>query len=774
MLFRMELFSNPPKKRFFIYIGILILIIPVSYIFVIRNREKKSNQLDLAVKSKIEKLLYIADSCNGNEPEKAEKATIEALKLSETYNQTEYRIKSWLELGEIQKIKGHNKIALVYFLKAKYLSKEKKILNEYCEALLEIGELYYHNGDYDASLQFFQEAETLATDNKYDDLLSRAIYFIGKYYQTKGNFSKSKEYYTRALDICNRSNNIKQEAFIYPSLGKYYLSEGKLNLALECYLKAYNISEHFNDNLVKAEVCNYLGGLYLQTDQYQMALSFHKKALKYRKSIKNPDGLAKSYNNIGEVFYELKQSDSALIYFNYSLELCNSIDYKKGLVKSEVNIGKVYSLKKELKRSNYFLKQALYTSLKAGYESGIAESSLALGVNFQDENKFDSAIIYYQKCINKLSKTNYDEILRNAYQGLYSCFYFKKDFKIALEYHQLLLQSEKNLLNVENNRQLAILNITFNNELKEKDNQVLRESNKLKEIEIKRETTLMWLIIVLLGLAIILCLFIYNRFYIKKKANTLLAELNKKIIQQNNELKNLNKDLKIANQEKDKLFSIIAHELRNPLYWFQSLAETFSKNYQKMTPDKIRKTLSALDESAKNAFHLMDNLLNWSRSKLNRIHPKKASHHLQTLVNDTVQMYETIIQQKEINFINHITGDIEIYADADLFNCVIRNLVSNAIKYTPNRGTISIECFCSNDLVTIIVSDSGCGIPENETNNIFNTNNTISVPGLMQEKGSGLGLKLCKDFVEMNKGKIWVISKLTKGTQFFFTVPSSN
>jgi len=771
MLFKMELFNSPPKKWFFTCIGLLILIL--GYFFVIRNSEKKSTHLDIAVRSKIEKLLYVADSTTGNEPEKAEKATLEALKLSETYNQTEYRIKSWLALGEIQKNKGQNKIALEYFFKAKNLSKEKKIFNEYCEALIEIGELYYHNGDYDISLQFFQEAETLSTENQYDDLLSRSLYFIGKYNQTKGNFPKSKEYYTRALEICNKTKNIKLEAFIYPSMGKYYLSEGKLNLALECYLKAYKISEHLNDNLIKAEVCNYLGGLYLQTDQYPMALSFHKKALKYRKSLNNPDGLAKSYNNIGEVFYELKQPDSALIYFNSSLKICKSIEYKKGLVKSEINIGKVYSFKKELEKANHFLKQALSASYKAGYELGIAESSLALGVNFQNEDKFDTAIIYYLQCVNKLSKSNYDELLRNAYQGLYSCYYFKKDLKKALEYHQQLLQSEKNLLNVENNRQLAILNITFNNELKEKDNQVLREKNKLNEIEIIRKTTLIWLIIVLLGLAIILCLVIYNRFYVKKKANKNLAELNQKIIHQNKELKNLNKELKIANEEKDKLFSIIAHELRNPLYWFQNLAETLSKNYQKMTPDKISKTLSALDESAKNAFHLMDNLLNWSRSKLNRIHPKRASHILDTLVLDTVQMYETIIQHKEINFINNITGDIEIYVDADLFSCVIRNLVSNAIKYTPNGGSISIDSASSSGLVTIIVSDSGCGISERDTIKIFNSNNTISMPGLMQEKGSGLGLKLCKDFVEMNDGKIWVESKVTIGTQFFFTVPLS-
>jgi signal transduction histidine kinase len=337
----------------------------------------------------------------------------------------------------------------------------------------------------------------------------------------------------------------------------------------------------------------------------------------------------------------------------------------------------------------------------------------------------------------------------------------------------LLLDTEKRLLNVENNRQLALLDISFDSERKEKDNQVLRTDNELKELLIKRKTTLMWLIIIVLAFTITLCISIYKRFYTKKKANRLLERLNYQVTTQNKRLEILNRELENANREKDKLFSIISHELRNPLYWFQNLAEVLSKKYKEMPPEKVQKSLSALDESAKNAFHLMDNLLQWSRSRLNRIHPKKSGYFLHTLVNDTVEMYLTILRHKGIKFYSSLPGDITIYADADLFCCIVRNLLSNAIKYTPNEGTISIECEQSEEQVTLIVSDSGDGMPDAVVNRIFSNNqeNVPSMPGLLQEKGSGLGLKLCKEFAELNGGTIWVKSNPGEGTQFFFTVP---
>ncbi|MFO0321647.1 MAG: sensor histidine kinase [Bacteroidota bacterium] len=261
----------------------------------------------------------------------------------------------------------------------------------------------------------------------------------------------------------------------------------------------------------------------------------------------------------------------------------------------------------------------------------------------------------------------------------------------------------------------------------------------------------------------------------KKQANMQLEELNAKISNQNAEFEKLNRELEQVSMEKDKLFSIISHELRNPLYWMKNLTEALSQKYKAMPPEKVHKTILSLDESAKNVYHLMDNLLQWSRSKLNRVHPRKGVHNLSTLISETSFMYESFLRQKEIIFQKIIPDDIYIHADPDLFCCVIRNLISNAIKYTPNGGRIEISQKQYDEFVTVIISDSGKGINASDLKTIFAAGNTLlSMPGLMEEKGSGLGLKLCKDFAEINDGKIWVESTEESGTRFFVNVPLSN
>jgi len=285
---------------------------------------------------------------------------------------------------------------------------------------------------------------------------------------------------------------------------------------------------------------------------------------------------------------------------------------------------------------------------------------------------------------------------------------------------------------------------------------------------------LMWLVIIALAFSLVFIIMFYLRFESKRKANKRLEQLNNQIVKQNNELEKLNKELENANREKDKIFSIIGHELRNPLYWFQNLTEMLSVRYNTMPTEKVQKSLVSLDESAKNAFHLMDNLLHWSRSRLNRITPKITGQSLDKLISESIRMYETIIKYKGIQLTTRLPKNTYIKVDPDLFTCVVRNLISNAIKFTPENGVIEITCESEKENIIISVSDSGIGIQQKNTKAIFDMNSDFSTSGLMNEKGSGLGLKLCKEFVEMNGGRIWIGNSQHKGTNFSFTVSTWN
>jgi signal transduction histidine kinase len=767
----MGLFNKIHNKVFVASSGI-IFCFTLFYLYA-RQPDQPDSVNDRSSISLIQTLQQ-ADSSISASPAIAEQLAKKALALSIAQHNFQYTTRSWIVLAKLAHLNGHHHKALSFYSKATTLARKNNFVPEECEALLQTGEIIYEKGDYDLALKWFQKADSFATKNNLENKKAYALYYIGKYHQTKGLFNQAKDYYLKSIMISRKNKDDRLLALILPSLGKNYISEGNLYVALTCYQEAFYISNEIHDQLLSADICNHLGSLYLQLKEYDKAMYYHRQALHYRVNMNFPDGLAKSYNNIGKLFLETNRLDSAGFYFNKSLLLCHQINYKKGTVKALINLGKVAMLTNQWPQATAYLSESFHIAKSAGYDTGISEASLDLGNLYKDSHQPDTAIFYYTIALNKLLKTNYDETLLKTYQGLFECYQIKKDYKKALEYHEAILKTEMRLLDVENKRQLALLNLTFETERKEKDYQVLLKDNELKELLLKRKNGIIWFTIVALCLTIVLCAAIYNRFYSKKKANQLLENLNFKITNQNKELEKLNKELERVNMEKDKLFSIIAHELRNPLYWLQNLAEVLSQKYQMMAPDKIKKSLLSLDESAKNVYHLMDNLLQWSRSKLNRVHPRKANYRLHTLVSETAQTYETFLQQKEITFLNNLSEDIMIYADSDLLTCVVRNLISNAIKYTSNGGKIQFDYELKEKCVVLIMSDSGKGMASSELRAIFSSDSdTISTPGLMQEKGSGIGLKLCKEFIEMNDGSIWAESTQDVGTKFFFTVPLS-
>ncbi len=676
-------------------------------------------------------------------------------------------------LGRQAQVAGRSEDALKQFELAEQLANHYSMYAAMCEVRMEIGEVIYDHGNYDSALVYFRDAERIAEEHGLSDSKAYALYYVGKYLETKGNFKDASGYYEKALAIGREVKDDRLLVLILTSRGKNYISEGKMSLALQYYLEAFQLSEKLHDDLLYAQASSHLGSFYSLLDQYDKALEYDQKAFNRRGDLNNPEGIAKSCNNIGILFRKLGRSDSALAYFQQALDLCRQTQYKKGLVKALTNIGILYSDQNEDEQAFRFLDSAFVISTQAGFGFGIASSSLYLANLYKKKGQLAKALSYYRLSLSRLSSTDYDEMLQNIYQGLYECYTYMRDYKTALQYHVLLLDAQKRLLNVETARQLSVLNITFDLERKEKDNEVLRADNALKESLIKRKTIFIWLIVIALGFSLVVCVSVYNRLYVKKAANRKLEVLNMTVTDQNTKLALLNEKLELANREKDKFFSIIAHELRNPLYWFQNLSEVLSKKFREMPADKVQKSLSALDESAKNAFHLMDNLLQWSRSKLNRIHPKMGEHSLGLLVSDTAEMYQTILQYKEIGFVNAVPTACMIYADSDLFCCVIRNLLSNAIKFTPVGGSIGIFCRVVDDAVEVEVRDSGAGIVHKDTENVF-SDAIVSRDGLLQEKGSGIGLKLCREFVQLNGGRIWAHSWPEVGSSFFFTVPVSS
>ncbi len=229
--------------------------------------------------------------------------------------------------------------------------------------------------------------------------------------------------------------------------------------------------------------------------------------------------------------------------------------------------------------------------------------------------------------------------------------------------------------------------------------------------------------------------------------------------------------LKELNETKDKFFSIIAHDLKNPFGAILSLSDLLYKNYNDYDDEKKKKLIRAISEGAKNTYDLLENLLTWSRSQKGDIkfNPKKIL--LNKLISDNIKLLSDMALKKKISVFFESKEDIEVYADSNMINFVIRNLLTNAIKFTPKHGEIRFNIKNEKNYVEFCIKDTGIGMNTTQLNSLFEIDQTFSAKGTENETGTGLGLILCKDFIDFHKGKIRVQSELGKGSEFCIELP---
>ncbi len=230
-------------------------------------------------------------------------------------------------------------------------------------------------------------------------------------------------------------------------------------------------------------------------------------------------------------------------------------------------------------------------------------------------------------------------------------------------------------------------------------------------------------------------------------------------------------ELKELNATKDKFFGIIAHDLKNPLSSLIGASELLINYVNQLDRDNILNISMLLHGSAQQGYALLENLLEWSMTQTGKLEFFTQKMILNEVIKDTISIFKTQATNKNVDLQCKINGILEAEIDKNLISSVLRNLLSNAIKFTPKNGKVFIQAHRVQDNIEICVKDTGIGIPENIGNNIFRIDVKYTREGTEQEKGTGLGLLLCREFIERHGGKIWVESKLGEGSEFKFTLP---
>jgi len=244
--------------------------------------------------------------------------------------------------------------------------------------------------------------------------------------------------------------------------------------------------------------------------------------------------------------------------------------------------------------------------------------------------------------------------------------------------------------------------------------------------------------------------------------------------QQSIKLREQSKELQELNASKDKFFSIIAHDLRGPLGGFMGLSEMIADTSLSFSPDEKQEMMLTLSQSARNIYNLLENLLEWSRMQRGNtvVAPEECS--LKEMIFESTKILSEMSRTKQIDIAVNIADDHKVYADRNMISSVIRNLVSNALKFTPKGGSIGITAeLTENNTSIITVRDNGIGMSRDLVSNLFRLDVNSSRPGTDGENSTGLGLHLCKEFVERNGGELWVESEPGIGSSFSFTIPGN-
>lgn len=248
-------------------------------------------------------------------------------------------------------------------------------------------------------------------------------------------------------------------------------------------------------------------------------------------------------------------------------------------------------------------------------------------------------------------------------------------------------------------------------------------------------------------------------------------EYRQKTLKLNEELLRSNSELRNALDSKNRILSVISHDLRGPVGAINGLTELLhQKNQSDNNPNELKDIKEAMNTSSNSALHLLDNLLNWARTEKGDVIPQIETLSIKSIVEENLTLLSSNIQLKKINIENNCTEHCQVVGDKDMLDVIVRNILTNAVKFTPNKGSILISSKVEDENLIISIKDNGIGIPRAKINSLFKENYKESRTGTNNELGTGLGLKLCKHYMQILEGQIWVESDESKGSTFYLSL----
>ena len=569
------------------------------------------------------------------------------------------------------------------------------------------------------SKKYAERALSLSKELGYKQGEIRALNYLGENEFRQSNYAQAVEYTTQSLKLAEQEHDSTGMALAYRVLGNIYTFGFKqYDAALQYQLSALKIYERKNDKRNMAAFCGNITWIYASTNQnLKEAHRLANLGVHLADSLGDKQLLSYNYNSKGLIYLQEEKFDSALFYLDESIRMAG-----------KVNDHAVIAYDNSIK-GNVYLRQGDTKKAIAMFEFALIESK----------------------------KINQRETQKDSYAGLAKGYEKLGNYPLAYRNHLLYIQLKDSLVNWETTQKALITRMRFAEEKREAKITELELANQLAHKEKVFDFVLFGAIF--LSMVVVLILVVKNNRH-RTETNLLLQEKNTEIAEQNLKLKQ-------ANDTKDKFFSIIGHDMRSPLVSLKGLLGMVIRN--EISESEFKTFASKLHHLVIGTNETLENLLQWAHSQIDGWHYAPADLALKPLVLKCASLFYEAAMAKKIELIINVEEKEIVYVEANQIELIIRNLIHNAIKFTPNGGQVHVtsgESGESGEFVEVRVTDTGLGMLPEDALTIFQKHPTHTTRGTQGERGTGLGLLLCKEMIENNGGKIAVTSELGKGSTF--------
>ncbi|MFN1835383.1 tetratricopeptide repeat protein [Balneola sp. MJW-20] len=621
------------------------------------------------------------------------------------------------------------------------------------DLLLSYSVLYLAEQKYDSAMTATQQGLRMDLE---DSLEVKYLNQLGTILRFQSDYVESLKAYNRAYNLAKELNDKDYTIGILQNMAVSYKGIGQLDRSIQHFTEALSYAREVQDTTLLIVVTNNIGDTYNDMEEFDKASVYLKESSELAALKGYQSDLLRVTTNLAISQSGLKRYEQALGLYQNALELSEEVRPGIPPFQIEYNLGQLYLEWGMPDSASKYFNASLEACLKYGIGQGIYYNNLGLAELSKNKGNNEMALLYLEDAYDLARESGSLNDIKESSGLLYELHKLMGDNSKALTYFEEKEQAEDSLSAIST--QQAVAETEARLELVRQ--QTINE--RLEAEKAKQDAVLANQQVIIIAGAVIVLLIIAGMIYVIRS--------DRKVAKINRELRKQKEKLELASKEKDRLFAIIAHDMRSPLTSLQGFIYLLQSS--ELTKEEIDEITSELEISVQKNLNLMKDLLTWAKDQMAGLKIFLRDVDLRVVSDDVLQSNRFISNKKEICVTNNIPGETYLRADYDALEIILRNLMVNAIKFTPKGGKISLNLEQSNGSAVVSVSDTGIGIPEELREDIFEKFDG-SRKGTQGEKGSGFGLNLSQQLAKKMGGRIYFESEVGKGSTFYIELRSA-